>query len=149
MAERTIAEEIEFVRRCLNMLDDELTRWDNNEKPVMSPSGLLCPVLNARAALDRMKSMYKKEMDEAAEHINNYLEEIPTNPRVHNWLMRNGYKDESYQADVFGQGKVIDDYNKVGAAAGIGLGISEKAKRMMEERYEKRMLARRGVVSPT
>lgn len=45
----------------------------------------------------------RKEMDEAAEHINNYLQEIPANPRAHNWLIRNGYKDLSYQESVYGQ----------------------------------------------
>ena len=48
-------------------------------------------------------SRLKKEMDEAAEHINLYLQEIPTNPQAHNWLIRNGYKDESYQSDIYGQ----------------------------------------------
>ena len=45
----------------------------------------------------------KKEMDEAAEYINDYLQEIPMSYRPHNWLIRNGYKDESYQESVYGQ----------------------------------------------
>ena len=45
----------------------------------------------------------KIEMDEAAEHINDYLQEIPLFPKAHNWLIRNGYKDESYQSDIYGQ----------------------------------------------
>jgi hypothetical protein len=45
----------------------------------------------------------KKEMDEAAEYINGYLQEIPTYPKAHNWLVRNGYQDESYQSTVYGQ----------------------------------------------
>ena len=45
----------------------------------------------------------KKEMDEAAEYINDYLQEIPLFPKAHNWLIRNGYKDESYQNDIYGQ----------------------------------------------
>ncbi len=54
-----------------------------------------------RLTLDNAR--LKKEMDEAAEHINLYLQEIPTNPQAHNWLIRNGYKDESYQSDIYGQ----------------------------------------------
>ena len=45
----------------------------------------------------------KKEMDEAAEYINGYLQEIPTCYKPHNWLIRNGYKDESYQESIYGQ----------------------------------------------
>lgn len=45
----------------------------------------------------------KKEMDEAAEYINGYLQEIPTCYKPHNLLIRNGYKDESYQESVYGQ----------------------------------------------
>lgn len=45
----------------------------------------------------------KKEMDEAAEYINDYLQEIPLFYKAHNWLIRNGYKDESYQETIYGQ----------------------------------------------
>lgn len=45
----------------------------------------------------------RKEMDEAAEHINFFLQDMPLNPRAHNWLIRNGYKDLSYQESVYGQ----------------------------------------------
>ena len=45
----------------------------------------------------------KKEMDEAAEYINDYLQEISAYYKAHNWLIRNGYKDESYQESVYGQ----------------------------------------------
>lgn len=48
-------------------------------------------------------SQLKCEMDEAAEHIRDYLQEIPTYPKAHNWLIRNGYQDTSYQADIYGQ----------------------------------------------
>jgi len=54
MAERTAREDIEFVRRCLDILDEDLTREDKGAGPIMSPSGRLCPVLNAKAALDRI-----------------------------------------------------------------------------------------------
>lgn len=50
-----------------------------------------------------IETVWKREMDEAAEHVNVLLQEIPTNPRPHNWLIRNGYKDESYQECFFGQ----------------------------------------------
>ena len=46
---------------------------------------------------------YKAELDEAAQHINAYLGEVPLNPSAHNWLIRNGYRDESYQAEIYGQ----------------------------------------------
>ena len=58
----------------------------------------------------RLKAAYKREMDEAAEHINNYLQEISANPEPHNWLIRNGYKDESYQECLFGQEIVKDNH---------------------------------------
>lgn len=45
----------------------------------------------------------KQEMNEAAEHINDYLQEIPCYPKAHNWLIRNGFKDESYQECFYGQ----------------------------------------------
>lgn len=48
-------------------------------------------------------SILRSEMKEAADLINCYLQEIPLNSKAHNWLIRNGYKDESYQADVYGQ----------------------------------------------
>lgn len=51
----------------------------------------------------------KKEMDEAAEYINDYLQEIPSCPKAHNWLIRNGYKDESYQETLYGQELVKDE----------------------------------------
>lgn len=45
----------------------------------------------------------KKEMDEAAGYINEFLDEMPLRYEPHNWLIRNGYKDESYQSGTFGQ----------------------------------------------
>ena len=59
----------------------------------------------------RLREAYKREMDEAAEHINDYLQEIPTMARPHNWLIRNGYKDTSYQASVYGQEIYEEDKN--------------------------------------
>ena len=50
----------------------------------------------------------QRELDEAAKHINAYLGEVPLNPSAHNWLIRNGYRDESYQAEIYGQ-EVVDD----------------------------------------
>ena len=69
----------------------------------------------AHARLDRIEkavqndeAVLKRELDEAANHINNYLQEIPEHPKAHNWLIRNGYKDESYQECVFGQ-EIVDE----------------------------------------
>lgn len=45
----------------------------------------------------------KKEMDEAARFVNDFLQETSTNYKAHNWLIRNGYKDESYQESIYGQ----------------------------------------------
>jgi hypothetical protein len=42
-------------------------------------------------------------MDEAARFVNDFLQETSTNYKAHNWLIRNGYKDESYQESVYGQ----------------------------------------------
>ena len=110
MAERTIAEEIDFIRKCLRGVDE----------PDLEPLGQMHFVRDAKESLDRIEklcaeqekeheglrsqiSQLKCEMQEAAELINCYLQEIPLNPKAHNWLIRNGYKDESYQADIYGQ----------------------------------------------
>ena len=53
------------------------------------------------ASIMRERERLRKEMDEAAEHINSYLNEIPINRVPHDWLIRNGYKDESYQSSSF------------------------------------------------
>ncbi len=50
---------------------------------------------------DRIKAAVKREMDEAAEFINDYLQEIPVYRPPHDWLVRNGYEDTSYQNGVF------------------------------------------------
>ena len=42
----------------------------------------------------------KKELDEAAGYINEFMKEVP---RARIWLIRNGYMEESYQGDVFGR----------------------------------------------
>ena len=55
------------------------------------------------AACKRLEADHKCEMDEAAAFINEYLEDSALDPKAHNWLIRNGYQDTSYQADVFGQ----------------------------------------------
>ena len=58
-------------------------------------------VSRIRAAIGRERERLRKEMDEAAEHINSYLNEIPINRVPHDWLIRNGYKDVSYQHNMF------------------------------------------------
>jgi hypothetical protein len=50
---------------------------------------------------DRIEAAVKREMDEAAEFIDDYLREIPVYRPPHDWLIRNGYKDTSYQNDIF------------------------------------------------
>ena len=55
------------------------------------------------AACKRLEVAHKREMDEAATFINKYLEDAALDPKAHNWLIRNGYQDASYQADTFGQ----------------------------------------------
>ena len=55
------------------------------------------------AACKRLEAAHKRELDEADLHITDFLNDCSVNRKAHNWLIRNGYKDESYQADVFGQ----------------------------------------------
>lgn len=55
------------------------------------------------AACKRLEASHEREMDEAATFINKYLEDSALDPKAHNWLIRNGYQDASYQADIFGQ----------------------------------------------
>jgi hypothetical protein len=63
---------------------------------------------------DRIEAAVKREMDEAAEFIDDYLREIPVYRPPHDWLIRNGYKDTSYQNDIF------EDQNDGGAPAPDG-----------------------------
>lgn len=44
---------------------------------------------------------YQRELAEAAEYINDYLQEIPLYRPAHDWLIRNGFQDTSYQNDIF------------------------------------------------
>lgn len=59
----TVADVVEFIRRCLRTIDFELTREINNEKPRMSAEALLRPVLNAQAALARLEAAAKRERE--------------------------------------------------------------------------------------
>lgn len=54
---------------------------------------------------DRIEAAVKREMNEAAEFINDYLQEIPVCRKPHDWLVRNGYTDTSYQNAVFAEEK--------------------------------------------
>ena len=58
-----------------------------------------------REYADRVERASKREMDEAAEFINDYLQEIPVSRKPHDWLVRNGYTDTSYQNAVFAEEK--------------------------------------------
>ena len=44
---------------------------------------------------------YQRELAEAAGYINDYLQEIPLYRPAHDWLIRNGFEDTSYQNDIF------------------------------------------------
>ena len=44
---------------------------------------------------------YQRELAEAADYINDYLQEIPLYRPAHDWLIRNGFEDTSYQNDIF------------------------------------------------
>ena len=59
----TIADIAAFIRKCLDMLDTELSRKSNGETS-MSAEALLCPVLNAKAALDRLDAARDREIVE-------------------------------------------------------------------------------------
>ncbi len=60
----TIADIAAFIRKCLDLLDNELSRKSNGETS-MSAEALLCPVLNAKAALDRLDAAWKREHNSA------------------------------------------------------------------------------------
>lgn len=55
------------------------------------------------AACKRLEAAHKLELNEAATFVNKYLEDAALDSKAHNWLIRNGYQDTSYQADIFGQ----------------------------------------------
>ena len=62
--------------------------------------------VNARVIAERLEAaakLYAEEMDKASEFITDYLQEIPLCKEPHNWLIRNGYEDKSYQGVSFGQ----------------------------------------------
>lgn len=52
---------------------------------------------------DRLEAAHKREMDKTATFITEYLDTSPLDPKAHNWLIRNGYRDISYQGSIFGQ----------------------------------------------
>lgn len=97
-------ETVEEALRGAGMFAVSVQAWPNG-------SAFLKQVKRIEAACKRREADYKREMDEAAEHINDYLQEIPTMARPHNWLIRNGYKDTSYQASVYGQEIYEEDKN--------------------------------------
>ena len=66
------------------------------------PVVLLQDVTTAELA-DRLEAALKREIYEAVKFVNKYLEDAALDPKAHNWLIRNGYQDASYQADIFGQ----------------------------------------------
>lgn len=61
--QETIADIVAFIRKCLDLLDNELSRKSNGELS-LSAEALLCPVLNAKAALDRIEEAWEREKAE-------------------------------------------------------------------------------------
>lgn len=62
------------------------------------------PYLAAQDAILKQRiELCMGEMDTAARLINIYLDHIPLSPHGHNWLIRNGYTDKSYQGHIYGQ----------------------------------------------
>ena len=64
----TIADIAAFIRKCLDLLDNELSLKSNGETS-MSAEALPCPVLNAKAALDRLDAAWKREQDPAPKSL--------------------------------------------------------------------------------
>ena len=62
--QETIADIAAFIRKCLDLLDNELSRKSNGETS-MSAEALLCPVLNAKAALNRIEAAWKLEKSQS------------------------------------------------------------------------------------
>lgn len=61
----TPADIVALIRKCLDVLDVELTRRSNRATPTMPDEALLCPVLNAKAALDSLEAEANREKAEA------------------------------------------------------------------------------------
>ena len=87
----------------IRQMDDFAARYGEQTQPIQA-NAVAAIIANFRDALRGAVG----ELDEAAKHINAYLNEIPINPAPHNWLIRNGYRDESYQAGTYGQEVVHD-----------------------------------------
>ena len=85
----TIADIVAYIRKCLDLLDTELTRKSNKEKPTMSAEALLCPVLNAKAALDRIEAAAKREQDEMLDAL----------VRIGNWCAQD-LAENAFTADT-------------------------------------------------
>ena len=86
-------------------------RGNEFDDPHLDADGIIGARRLARDWADRIEAAVKREMDEAAEFIDDYLNEIPVYHPPHDWLIRNGYKDTSYQNDIF------EDQNDGGAPA--------------------------------
>ena len=91
---------LDTIRTALEYMAHYDDSPDNMDDPCVADGHILAD--KAREALAELPKL-KAEMDEAAEHITWYLGEIPLQPEPHNWLIRNGYKDTSYQECIYGQ----------------------------------------------
>lgn len=87
----------------IRQMDDFAARYGEQTHPIQA-NAVAAIIANFRDALRGAVG----ELDEAAMYINLYLGEIPLNPAAHNWLIRNGYRDESYQEATYGQEVVHD-----------------------------------------
>lgn len=106
-ATETHADIIEEIRTACTPLTYLYKRRVDKEDPELLdcyglPVVLLQEVTTAELA-DRLEAALKREIYEAVKFVNEYLEDAALNPKAHNWLIRNGYQDTSYQADIFGQ----------------------------------------------
>lgn len=115
-ATETHADIIEEIRTAWTPLTYLYKRRIDKEDPGLLdcyglPVVLLQEVTTAELA-DRLEAAHKLELDEAATFINKYLEDSALDPKAHNWLIRNGYQDASYQADIFGQ-VIVKEHHEI------------------------------------
>lgn len=112
-APETHADIIEEIRTaCMPLPYLYKRRIDKEDPGLLDCYGLpvvLLQEVTTEELADRLEAAHKLELGEAATFINKYLEDSALDPKAHNWLIRNGYQDTSYQADIFGQEIVKED----------------------------------------
>ena len=103
LAERWAAMDEQEARKKFRL---QPTTEKNREMPIDTSDVMRMKDADKMEVINRLtaeNARMKQEMNEAAAFINLYLQEIPLHYEPHNWLIRNGYKDESYQSSTFGQ----------------------------------------------